>query len=86
MWEKEGGLFIYFFLCVCVNHLRKVYCDRCCSSIWLGLQSSRHCRECGLSAHDACLEESALRSCVAEKVRSRPDFILSICPEKSLAR
>ncbi len=64
---------------------RKVYCEHCAAAIWFGLQSSRHCRHCGYSVHSACIE-GVVRPCVAEKARSQPDYILTLCPEKSLPR
>ena len=65
------------------GHSSRPYCQVCCSAIWVYLQSSVSCRECAYSAHLACLE-GVTRECVAAKVRAQPDFILDICPEKSL--
>ena len=66
-----------------VSNAKKIYCQECCHSIWIYLQSSAHCRNCGFSVHMACAG-SIMRQCVAEKIRIKPDFILDICPEKSL--
>ena len=67
-----------------VTDARKVYCQECAGSVWVYLQSSLHCRDCGYSVHASCMGEQIKRDCVAVKVRTQPDFILDICPEKLL--
>lgn len=61
----------------------KVPCQQCGNNIWVYLQSSQHCRECGYSVHTGCMED-IMRECVAQKMATQPDFILDICPERSL--
>jgi len=62
---------------------KRVYCQQCGYGIWVHLQGSHHCRDCGFSVHTACVE-GIMRGCVAQKVKVQPDFIMDICPEKSL--
>ena len=66
-----------------VSSTRRVYCQVCCYSIWIYIQGSKHCSECGYSVHLACVE-GIKRECVAMKVKTQPDFIMAICPEVSL--
>ena len=47
------------------------------------LQSALFCRECGYSVHASCVPR-IMRDCVAMKVRTQPDFILQLCPRKTL--
>jgi len=61
----------------------RIYCQQCQHGIWVHLQSSHHCMDCGFSVHTACIN-NIMRGCVAQKVRTQPDFIMDICPEKSL--
>jgi len=67
---------------------RRTPCQRCGHAIWLGAQASFHCRDCGYALHATCVtpDWDVARACVHAKVRSRPDFITDICPERSLAR
>lgn len=68
-----------------VDDVRRIYCQVCLGGIWVHLQSSQHCSDCGFSVHSACISEDSIkRECVAQKVRTQPDFILDICPEISL--
>ena len=67
-----------------VHNARRIYCQQCCYGIWIYLQSSLHCRQCGFSVHTTCAD-GIMRQCVAEKVRTEPTFIMKISPEKSLA-
>ena len=60
-----------------------VYCQQCGSAIWISLQSSQFCTACGFGAHYACMD-NIMRSCVALKAKSQPDFITDICPERIL--
>ena len=46
-------------------------------------QAWRKCNECHLAVHATCLERLN-RECVAQKVKTQPDLILRICPERSL--
>lgn len=58
---------------------------QCGCSIWLYLQSSLHCTECGYATHAHCINSSEIRrTCVANKVKTKPEFLLQICPEKPL--
>lgn len=66
-----------------VTNSRRVYCQQCCGRVWLSLQSSQHCGECGYSVHSNCMD-NIMRECVAVKVKTKPDFIMQICPERSL--
>jgi len=61
----------------------RIYCQQCQHGIWVHLQGSHHCMDCGFSLHTACIN-NIMRGCVAQKVRTQPDFIMDICPEKSL--
>ena len=63
----------------------RIYCEQCGYGIWVHLQSSQHCKDCGFSVHSVCLD-NIMRGCVAQKVRTQPDFIMEICPEKPLSR
>ena len=67
-----------------VSEATRIYCQQCTYGIWVHLQSSHHCQECGFSVHSNCMD-NIMRGCVAQKIRTKPDFILEICPEKSLA-
>ena len=66
-----------------VTNAKKVYCQQCSGPVWIYLQASQHCQECGYSVHASCMGDIR-RDCVAIKVRAQPDFILEICPEKLL--
>jgi len=66
-----------------VSNVSRIYCQQCGYGIWVHLQSSQHCQDCGYSVHSVCLE-NIMRGCVAEKIRTEPNFIMEICPEKSL--
>ena len=68
-----------------VSNVSRIYCQQCGYGIWVHLQSSQHCQDCGYSVHSVCLE-NIMRGCVAEKIRTEPNFIMEICPEKSLPR
>ena len=68
-----------------VTNESRIYCQQCGYGIWVHLQSSQHCRDCGFSVHSICLG-NIMRGCVAQKIRTQPDFIMEICPEKSLPR
>eukprot|EP00096_Caligus_rogercresseyi_P010006 TRINITY_DN3514_c0_g1_i3.p1 TRINITY_DN3514_c0_g1~~TRINITY_DN3514_c0_g1_i3.p1 ORF type:complete len:314 (+),score=51.93 TRINITY_DN3514_c0_g1_i3:1452-2393(+) len=61
----------------------KIYCQVCATTIRVFVQFSQHCKDCGFCVHHACIPYIK-RECVAVKVRTRPDFIMAICPEKSL--
>jgi hypothetical protein len=68
-----------------VDDVRRIFCQVCQGGVWVHLQSSLHCTECGFSIHSTCLSEDSIkRECVAQKVRTQPDFIMDICPEISL--
>merc|ERR1719270_3032143 len=66
-----------------VSESSRLYCQMCSYGIWVHLQGSHHCQDCGFSVHTACIN-NIMRGCVAQKVRTAPDFIMDICPEKSL--
>ena len=68
-----------------VTDVSRIYCQQCGYGIWVHLQSSQHCQDCGFSVHLTCLN-NIMRGCVAQKIRTQPDFIMEICPEKSLPR
>ena len=68
-----------------VTNVNRIYCQQCGYGIWVHLQSSQHCQDCGFSVHSVCLD-NIMRGCVAEKIRTEPNFIMEICPEKSLPR
>ena len=85
-YETRGHTFVDYYAGVPipgVSGTRKIYCQQCCGVIWVYLQSSQHCADCGFSVHSACME-NIMRECVGTKVKSKPDFITEICPEKSL--
>lgn len=65
------------------NFKNGVYCQQCGYVIWISLQSSQFCTACGFGVHYACMD-NIMRSCVALKVKSQPDFIMDICPERIL--
>ena len=60
-----------------------VYCQQCATVIWISLQSSQFCTACGFGAHYACMD-NIMRTCVAIKAKTQPDFIMDICPERIL--
>lgn len=62
---------------------RPLYCQQCGSNIWVHLQSAQFCTGCGFSVHSGCMDH-IMRTCVAIKVRTQPDFIMDICPERVL--
>jgi len=66
-----------------VTDVNRIYCQQCGYGVWVHLQGSHHCCDCGFSVHTACIN-SIMRGCVAQKVRLQPDIIMDICPEKSL--
>ena len=61
----------------------RMYCQQCAYGIWVHLQGSHHCQDCGFSVHSSCIH-NIMRGCVAQKVKMQPDFIMDICPEKTL--
>jgi len=61
----------------------QVYCQRCVSIIWITLQSAQFCTMCGYGVHYSCMD-NIMRTCVATKVKTNPDFIMDICPERLL--
>ena len=61
----------------------QVYCQRCASIIWISLQSAQFCSMCGYGVHFTCMD-NIMRTCVATKVKTNPDFIMDICPERLL--
>ncbi|XP_040575296.1 differentially expressed in FDCP 8 homolog B [Lepeophtheirus salmonis] len=61
----------------------KIYCQVCGTTIRIYMQYSQHCHDCGFCVHHACVPYIK-RDCVGVKVRTKPDFIMTICPEKSL--
>lgn len=68
-----------------IKEHRKIYCQQCGRSVWVYLQSSLHCTECGYASHAHCIHTSEIRrTCVANKVKTKPEFLLQICPEKPL--
>ncbi|XP_059082878.1 differentially expressed in FDCP 8-like [Tigriopus californicus] len=87
-FETQGHVFVSYDKSSNIPGMansRKIYCQQCASNIWVYLQSSQHCRECGFSVHATCMDK-IMRGCVAIKVKTQPDFILDICPEKSMPR
>ena len=71
-----------FFLGIS-NFKNGVYCQQCGYVIWISLQSSQFCTACGFGVHYTCMD-NIMRTCVALKVKSQPDFIMDICPERIL--
>jgi len=65
------------------NFKNGVYCQQCGYVIWISLQSSQFCTACGFGVHYTCMD-NIMRTCVALKVKSQPDFIMDICPERIL--
>ena len=65
------------------NFENGVYCQQCGYVIWISLQSSQFCTACGFGVHYTCMD-NIMRTCVALKVKSQPDFIMDICPERIL--
>lgn len=87
-FETQGHVFVSYDKSANIPGIassRKIYCQQCAGNIWVYLQSSQHCRECGFSVHTTCMDR-IMRGCVAIKVKAQPDFILDICPEKSMPR
>jgi len=86
-FETRGHIFVNYTQGVKVPGMTDfksgVYCQQCGSSIWISLQSSQFCTACGFGAHFACMD-NIMRTCVAGKVKSAPDFIMDICPERIL--
>ena len=60
-----------------------VYCQQCGYGIWIALQSAQFCSGCGFGIHRGCME-NIMRTCVAIKAKTQPDFIMDICPERML--
>jgi len=60
-----------------------VYCQQCGSGIWIALQSAKFCSGCGFGVHRSCMD-NIMRTCVAIKAKTQPDFIMDICPERML--
>ena len=75
-------LCLLFFLGIS-NFKNGVYCQQCGYVIWISLQSSQFCTACGFGVHYTCMD-NIMRTCVALKVKSQPDFIMDICPERIL--
>jgi len=65
------------------NFKSGVYCQQCGYAIWITLQSSQFCTACGFGVHYTCMD-NIMRTCVALKAKSQPDFIMDICPERIL--
>jgi hypothetical protein len=67
-----------------VTNIKKgVYCQQCGTAIWVALQSAQFCSGCGFGVHTSCME-NIMRTCVALKAKTQPDFIMDICPERML--
>lgn len=67
-----------------VSDFRKgVYCQQCGSGIWIALRSAQFCSGCGFGVHLGCMD-NIMRTCVAIKAKTQPDFIMDICPERML--
>ena len=44
-----------------VDDARRIYCQICQGGVWVHLQSSQHCTDCGFSVHSACMTENNIR-------------------------
>ncbi len=85
-FETRGHTFVSFrnnLTVPGVSDFRGVYCQQCGNAIWVQLQSSQFCSDCGFSVHATCMD-NIMRTCVAIKARTQPDFIMDICPERAL--
>ncbi|ESO97291.1 hypothetical protein LOTGIDRAFT_114879, partial [Lottia gigantea] len=62
----------------------KHYCEKCNAVIWGVIQEWYRCIDCGYCCHSKCLNQIT-RTCAKVKVEENPTYILTICPQKSLA-
>ncbi|KAK2143509.1 hypothetical protein LSH36_835g00037 [Paralvinella palmiformis] len=67
-----------------VNQRSRRYCEQCNTAIWGVVQTWYRCKNCGFCCHEKCLD-LVRRTCAHVKVQENPEYILTICPEKTLA-